>query len=182
MTTIRKTSEHNLFPPQVEGFIQLIHKFEYRSKEIVLRELISNAADALEKVRLLALEDKNVLDTNPELSIGIKADKKNGLLSIGDSGIGMTKDDLLRNFGTIKKYGGARFFGELPANPNAEDTNRMIEQIGVGLFSALLIAETIIVYTKHDDDVQYIWSCDIDGYSIVKDPRGPTLKRGTRIE
>jgi len=161
--------------------MKLIINSLYRNKEIYLRELISNASDALDKIRLLSLTDRGVLDTNNELAIRIKADKENKVLHIMDSGIGMTKQDLVNNLGTIAKSGTAEFLGKMQDITNTQDMNDMIGQFGVGFYSAYLVANVVVVTTKHNDDKQYIWESDSTNYSIVEDPRGDTLKRGTTI-
>lgn len=161
--------------------MKLIINSLYRNKEIYLRELISNASDALDKIRLLSLTDKSVLDTNSELAIRIKADKENRVLHIMDSGIGMTKQELVNNLGTIAKSGTAEFLGKMQDIKNSQDMNDMIGQFGVGFYSAYLVSNVVIVTTKHNDDVQYIWESDSSNYSIIEDPRGDTLKRGTTV-
>jgi len=161
--------------------MKLIINSLYRNKEIFLRELISNASDALDKIRLLSLTDKSVLETNTELAIRIKADKENKVLHITDSGIGMTKQDLVNNLGTIAKSGTAEFLGKMQDVTNAQDMNDMIGQFGVGFYSAYLVANMVVVTTKHNNDKQYIWESDSSNYSIVEDPRGDTLKRGTTV-
>lgn len=161
--------------------MKLIINSLYRNKEIYLRELISNASDALDKIRLLSLTNKNVLETNSELAIRIKADKENKVLHIMDSGIGMTKQDLVNNLGTIAKSGTAEFLGRMQDVTNAQDMNDMIGQFGVGFYSAYLVANVVVVTTKHNDDKQYIWESDSSNFSIIEDPRGDTLKRGTTV-
>merc|ERR1719153_1520699 len=161
--------------------MKLIINSLYRNKEVYLRELISNASDALDKIRLLSLTDKSVLEATEELSIKIKADKENHVLSITDTGIGMTKKDLITNLGTIAKSGTADFMGKLQEASDAQQMNDLIGQFGVGFYSAFLVADKVIVTTKHNDDVQYIWESDSNSYSVVEDPRGDTLKRGTTI-
>lgn len=161
--------------------MKLIINSLYRNKEIFLRELISNASDAIDKIRLLSLTDKGVLDTNSELNIRIKADKDSGMLHITDSGIGMTKTDLVNNLGTIAKSGTAEFLNKMQDSAANQDVNDMIGQFGVGFYSAFLVADQVIVTTKHNDDKQYIWESDAASFSIVEDVRGDTLKRGTTI-
>lgn len=179
---IREQAEKFTFQTEVNRMMKLIINSLYRNKEIFLRELISNASDALDKIRLLSLTDKNVLDTNPELSIRIRADKDNKILSITDSGISMTKNDLINNLGTIAKSGTAEFLGKM-TDPDSgkQDMNDLIGQFGVGFYSAFLVANRVVVTTKHNDDKQYIWESDSSSYSIVEDPRGDTLKRGTTV-
>lgn len=146
-----------------------------------MRELISNASDALDKIRMLSLTDRSVLDVQPELNIRIKADKDSGMLHITDTGIGMTKQDLINNLGTIAKSGTAEFLSKMQNAETAQDMNDMIGQFGVGFYSAFLVADKVIVTTKNNDDKQYIWESDSASFSIVEDPRGDTLKRGTTV-
>merc|ERR1712066_642080 len=142
---------------------------------------ISNASDALDKIRLLSLTDKSVLEATEELSIKIKADKENHVLHITDTGVGMTKDDLINNLGTIAKSGTADFLNRLQDASSTDQFNDLIGQFGVGFYSAFLVADKVVVTTKNNDDGQYIWESDAASFSIVEDPRGPTLKRGTQI-
>merc|ERR1711884_980190 len=110
---LRESAEKHAFQAEVNRMMKLIINSLYRNKEVFLRELISNASDAHDKIRLLSLTDKSVLSATDELSIRIKADKDNHLLTITDTGIGMTKQDLVNNLGTIAKSGTADFLGKL---------------------------------------------------------------------
>lgn len=182
MKELRDKAEKFTFQAEVNRMMKLIINSLYRNKEIFLRELISNASDALDKIRLLSLTDSGVLDTNPELNVRIKADKDSRMLHITDSGIGMTKQDLVNNLGTIAKSGTAEFLNKMQeAASTSQDMNDMIGQFGVGFYSAFLVADRVIVTTKHNDDNQYIWDSDASSYTIAEDPRGNTLKRGTTI-
>jgi heat shock protein beta len=179
---LRDKAEKFAFQAEVNRMMKLIINSLYRNKEIFLREVISNASDALDKIRLLSLTDKSVLDATEELSIKIKADKDNHVLHIIDTGIGMTKNDLVASLGTIAKSGTADFLSKMhDVSTSAQDMNDLIGQFGVGFYSSFLVADRVVVTTKHNDDKQYIWESDAGSFSIAEDPRGPTLKRGTQV-
>lgn len=181
MKELRDKAEKHAFQAEVNRMMKLIINSLYRNKEIFLRELISNASDALDKIRLLSLTDKEQLSSTSELSIRIRADKDNHILHLTDTGIGMTKTDLVNNLGTIAKSGTSEFFSNLQDAENAQEANDLIGQFGVGFYSAFLVADTVVVTTKHNDDVQYVWESDSSRFSIAEDPRGDTLLRGTTI-
>lgn len=178
---LRAKSEKHQFQAEVNRMMKLIINSLYRNKEIFLRELISNASDALDKIRLLSLTDKEQLAATEELSIRIKLDKENHILHITDTGIGMTKNDLVNNLGTIAKSGTSEFFTKLQENEGSQSASDLIGQFGVGFYSAFLVADRVVVTTKNNDDQQYIWESNSAEYSVVEDPRGDTLKRGTTI-
>lgn len=115
------------------------------------------------------------------MSIKIKADKENNILHVTDTGVGMTKDDLVKNLGTIAKSGTSEFFQKIQDAASAEQTSDLIGQFGVGFYSSFLVADRVIVTSKHNDDKQYIWESDAASFAITEDPRGDTLKRGTTI-
>ena len=183
MKELRDKSEKHAFQAEVNRMMKLIINSLYRNKEIFLRELISNASDALDKIRLLSLTDKTVMSATEDLNIKIKADKENHVLTITDTGIGMTKQDLVNNLGTIAKSGTADFLTKLQdaSSNQPSEVNDLIGQFGVGFYSAFLVADKVIVTSKHNDDKQYIWESDSNSFSVVEDPRGDTLKRGTQI-
>ncbi|XP_049278485.1 endoplasmin [Anopheles funestus] len=183
MKELREKSEKFTFQAEVNRMMKLIINSLYRNKEIFLRELISNASDALDKIRLLSLTDPSVLDSNRNLEVKIKADKEGKVLHIIDTGIGMTKQDLVNNLGTIAKSGTADFLSKMQEKDKADgqDVNDMIGQFGVGFYSAFLVADRVVVTTKHNDDKQYIWESDAASFSIVEDPRGNTLERGSQV-
>ncbi|XP_071960822.1 endoplasmin-like [Antedon mediterranea] len=177
---MRESAEKHEFQAEVNRMMKLIINSLYKNKEIFLRELISNASDALDKIRLLSLTDKTALDATEELSIKIKADKDNHMLHVTDTGIGMTKDDLVKNLGTIAKSGTSEFFDKLSKGGEGEASD-LIGQFGVGFYSSFLVADTVVVTSKHNDDKQYIWESNSSEFSVTEDPRGDTLKRGTTI-
>ncbi|CAG9809039.1 unnamed protein product [Chironomus riparius] len=182
MKELRDKAEKFTFQAEVNRMMKLIINSLYKNKEIFLRELISNASDALDKIRLMALTDRDQLDTNTDLSIRVKTDKENRILHIIDAGIGMTHDDLINNLGTIAKSGTADFLSKIQETEGQDqESNDMIGQFGVGFYSAFLVADKVTVTTKHNNDVQYIWESDSANFNIVKDPRGDTLKRGSQI-
>merc|ERR1712110_1212974 len=150
MKQMRDEAEKHNYEAEVNRMMKLIINSLYRNKEIFLRELISNASDALDKIRLLSLTDTTVLSTGEDMNIKIKADKENHVLTITDTGIGMTKDDLIKNLGTIAKSGTADFLGKMGEAQDAQAMNDLIGQFGVGFYSSFLVADKVIVTTKHN--------------------------------
>jgi heat shock protein beta len=180
---IRESAEKHQFQAEVNRMMKLIINSLYRNKEIFLRELISNASDALDKIRLISLTDPEASKGLEELNIRIKADKEHHILHITDTGIGMTKQDLINNLGTIAHSGTSEFISKLlDSSTSSEKQQDLIGQFGVGFYSAFLVADRVVVTTKHnDDEKQYIWESDSQQFTIAEDPRGPTLKRGTQV-
>ena len=143
--------------------------------------MISNASDALDKIRLLSLTDKTALDATEELSIKIKVERDANVIHITDTGVGMTQAELKKNLGTIAKSGTSDFFENLSNAGNEDSASDLIGQFGVGFYSAFLVADKVVVTSKSNQDDQYVWESDSVKFSIAKDPRGNTLARGTCI-
>ncbi|XP_075945423.1 endoplasmin [Anarhichas minor] len=179
---LRDKSEKHVFQAEVNRMMKLIINSLYKNKEIFLRELISNASDALDKIRLLSLTNDEAMASNEELTIKIKSDKERNMLHITDTGIGMTKEDLVKNLGTIAKSGTSEFLNNMnDMQTEDQSTSELIGQFGVGFYSAFLIADKVIVTSKHNNDTQHIWESDSNQFSVIEDPRGNTLGRGSTI-
>jgi len=178
-TKMADSEEKHEFQAEVSRLMDIIINSLYTDKQVFLRELISNAADALEKARFHSVQDDSFLGDTQDMEIKIEHDADAKTISIVDTGVGMSKADLINNLGTVAKSGTTNF---LEAMAEGSDAN-LIGQFGVGFYSAFLVADKVSVTSKcNDDPVQHVWESSADAsFTVVEDPRGNTLGRGTRV-
>ncbi|KAM1512584.1 hypothetical protein PS1_024604 [Malus domestica] len=173
------------YQAEVSRLMDLIVNSLYSNKEVFLRELISNASDALDKLRFLSVTQPDLLKGGGDLDIRIQTDKDNGIINIIDSGIGMTREELIDCLGTIAQSGTSKFLKALKDSKDAGSDNNLIGQFGVGFYSAFLVADRIVVSTKSPkSDKQYVWQGEVNASSYtIQEETDPEklIPRGTRI-
>jgi len=178
MENSNKNKENLTFQAEVSKLLDLVANSLYSEREIFLRELISNSADACEKLRYLALSKKNILGENKILEIKINVSKKRKIIEIEDNGIGMSRQDLIDNLGTIARSGTNKFIESI----KSKKTNDIsaIGQFGVGFYSSYMVADTVAVHSKNvEDDTSHLWiSNGKDNYTIEELKKED---RGTKI-
>ena len=178
MENSNKNKENLTFQAEVSKLLDLVANSLYSEREIFLRELISNSADACEKLRYLALSKKNILGENKILEIKINVSKKRKIIEIEDNGIGMSRQDLIDNLGTIARSGTNKFIESI----KSKKTNDIsaIGQFGVGFYSSYMVADTVAVHSKNvEDDSSHLWiSNGKDNYTIEELKKE---NRGTKI-
>lgn len=156
----------------------MIHSI-YTHKEIFLRELVSNASDALDKIRFLSLTDNSLLENDGDFKVFIEVDKKKRTLTISDNGIGMTRDEVVQNLGTIAKSGSKAFIDALQKKDKSAGDMTLIGQFGVGFYSAFMVADKVKVITKAPKSEAVVWESQGEGKFTIES--GERASRGTTI-
>merc|ERR1719440_2672903 len=183
LAKLKESAEQHDFQAEVSRLMDIIINSLYGNKDIFLRELLSNAGDAVEKARFNSISDPKYLGETKEFRIRIWTDEAAKTLSIEDTGCGMTKQELIDNLGTVAKSGTTNFLEALKDGAE-QDASRLIGQFGVGFYSAFLVADQVIFTSVSGDepDKQHVWQSGADGsFTLAEDPRGNTLGRGSRV-
>ena len=177
-------SEKLEFQTEVSQLLKLMINSVYSEKEVFIRELVSNASDACDKLRYLSNTKEKLLKDDPNFSVSIKIDKKSNLISISDNGVGMNKKDLISNLGTIARSGTAHFLKEL-SESKTKDLS-LIGQFGVGFYSAFMVAsQTKVITRKAGENKIWIWKSDGESNFTIEENEDLGLlpsNRGTTIE
>ena len=182
MTDNVKQTETMQFQTEIKQLLDILVHSLYSQQEIFLRELISNASDALHRVKFEMLTNREVLDPDAELAIRIQTDSEKGILTISDTGIGMTRDELVENLGVIAHSGAAQFVAALQAQQQADDAMDQIGQFGVGFYSVFMVADEVRVISRSykPDESAWMWrSTGDDSYTLTpanKETRGTTIE------
>ena len=174
----KKASTHE-FQAETKQVLDIVVNSLYKDKEIFVRELISNASDALEKLRRLQLTEKNVFDEELDLEINVSTDDASNQLTIQDFGIGMTKDELVENLGTIAHSGSKEFMEALKSEGDANEA--LIGKFGVGFYSVFMVADEVQAFTRtwNPDGDGQCWKSNGDGSYSIEAAEGQG--RGTKI-
>lgn len=174
------TVETHGFQTEAKQLLHLMIHSLYSNKEIFLRELISNASDAVDKLRFEALADSSLYEDAPDLRVRIDADSEAGTITIHDNGIGMSREEAMEHLGTIAKSGTAQFLGDLSGDQKKD--SQLIGQFGVGFYSAFIVADKVVVETRRAGlaaDKGVRWTCDGEAEYTVEDIE--KADRGTSI-
>ncbi|XP_050544840.1 heat shock protein 75 kDa, mitochondrial [Daktulosphaira vitifoliae] len=176
---VNSHSEKLEFQAETRMLLDIVAKSLYSEKEVFIRELVSNASDALEKLRYLSLKGNESQDFG-SMEINITTDKTNRMLTIQDNGIGMTKEELISNLGTIAKSGSKAFLKEIQSN-DSTNLSSIIGQFGVGFYSCFMVADKVEVFTKsmNLNATGYLWKSD--GTSTYEITEADNIERGTKI-
>jgi molecular chaperone HtpG len=174
--------EERTFQTEVQQILQILIHSLYTDKDVFLRELISNASDALDKIRFRSLTDRNIVDPDAELQIEINIDKNAGTLTIVDTGVGMTRDEVNENLGTIAHSGSAEFLKKLAVEEGENERLDLIGQFGVGFYSVFMVAERVVVTTRSAeiDAEAVMWESTGTGSYTISTTRD-RAERGTQI-
>ena len=169
------------FKAEVTQLLDILTHSLYTNREIFLRELISNASDALEKVHFEQLRGSKIADKNLPLEIKINLDKDNNIVTISDTGIGMTEKEMIKNIGTIAKSGTADFLKKM--SKSKDDSANIIGKFGVGFYSVFMVADEVIITSQSFDSAEkpVSWRSQGVGTFEIETP-GEKIKRGTKIE
>mmetsp|Transcript_15165 Transcript_15165/g.26461 ORF Transcript_15165/g.26461 Transcript_15165/m.26461 type:complete len:785 (-) Transcript_15165:106-2460(-) len=175
------------FQAEVSRLMDIIIHSLYSNRDVFLRELISNAADALDKIRFLSITNPSILGTQKDLYIKIRFDKENKYVEVIDTGIGMSREELITNLGSVAKSGTSAFLDKIKASSDTKDAptdySNLIGQFGVGFYSAFLVADMVTVTSKSNDDPkQWVWQSTADSsFTIMEDKSPEKLVRGTKV-
>ena len=174
--------EERAFQTEVQQLLHLLVHSLYTQKEIFLRELISNASDALDKIHRRSLTDRNILDPDAELDIEIEVSSSNKTLTVRDRGIGMTRDEVNENIGTIARSGSAEFAAKLADASDEQEKLKLIGQFGVGFYSVFMVADRVVLTTRSADPAAdgVLWESTGDGAYTLS--RADKADRGTEIK
>ena len=176
--TTTPPAERMAFQTEVSRLLKLMVNAVYSNKEVFLRELISNASDACDKLRYLAITEPDLVRDDPDFRVRIVADRENRRLEIADNGVGMSRDDLVRDLGTIARSGTGHFVDQLSGDQKKDEA--LIGQFGVGFYSVFMVAEKVEVLSRRaGEDHAWVWESDGEGEFTVRE--GARAGRGTTI-